>query len=248
MNIIKRSDAKKKGLTRYFTGIECVNGHIEERFTSNGDCLGCSRDRRAREDYKSKAVEYRKSLYSTDEYKEYKREYCKKRRMEDKVVREREKKYRDTDEYREKNRIYMREYRKRDIHKIHKERKNKARRTPEFRQKERKRIKNSKEARITRFCRDSLRRVFKLSRKDKKGRTFDILGYTKADFMKRIESTMLDGMSWDNYGDWHIDHITPISHMIKQGITDPAEINRLDNLQALWKSENLSKGSKVERF
>ena len=58
----------------------------------------------------------------------------------------------------------------------------------------------------------------------------------------------LDGvpMTWDNYGEWHIDHIKPVSAFVKEGITDPKIINALDNLQPLWAEDNLRKGNKWE--
>lgn len=36
-----RSEAKRKGATRYFTGVPCIHGHVAERQTSNGECLQC---------------------------------------------------------------------------------------------------------------------------------------------------------------------------------------------------------------
>ena len=49
--IISRSDAKAKGLSRYFTGKECKHGHIAIRCTINGVCTSCliNIDRRSRE-------------------------------------------------------------------------------------------------------------------------------------------------------------------------------------------------------
>ena len=49
-------------------------------------------------------------------------------------------------------------------------------------------------------------------------------------------------MSWDNYGEWHIDHKKPISKF-KDGISI-STINALSNLQPLWAKDNLSKGNK----
>jgi 5-methylcytosine-specific restriction endonuclease McrA len=40
VTIISRSEARKQGLKRYFTGQPCCNGHICERFVS-GDCVQC---------------------------------------------------------------------------------------------------------------------------------------------------------------------------------------------------------------
>ena len=74
----------------------------------------------------------------------------------------------------------------------------------------------------------------------------EILGYTAKDLRQHLESQFVDGMSWDNRSEWHIDHIKPIKAFLDEGITDPAIINALDNLQPLWAHENLSKGAKYD--
>ena len=81
----------------------------------------------------------------------------------------------------------------------------------------------------------------------KKGeRWFDILGYNIDDLMARLQSMFLDGMSFDNYGEWHIDHIRPISSF--DFSNDPFKTAKkcwaLSNLQPLWATENLKKGAK----
>lgn len=38
-----------------------------------------------------------------------------------------------------------------------------------------------------------------------------LVGYTASDLKAHIERQFLAGMSWDNAGDWHIDHIVPVS-------------------------------------
>jgi hypothetical protein len=43
MNLITRTEAKELGLTRYFTGEPCKNGHIEERKVYNKNCIRCER-------------------------------------------------------------------------------------------------------------------------------------------------------------------------------------------------------------
>jgi hypothetical protein len=54
------------------------------------------------------------------------------------------------------------------------------------------------------------------------------------------------GMTWDNYGKWHVDHVKPLSHF---DLTDP-EQQRIafhwTNLQPLWAEENLSKNNRWE--
>jgi hypothetical protein len=39
--IIARKDAKACGLTRYYTGLPCPNGHVAERFVSGWTCTAC---------------------------------------------------------------------------------------------------------------------------------------------------------------------------------------------------------------
>jgi hypothetical protein len=58
---------------------------------------------------------------------------------------------------------------------------------------------------------------------------------------KHIESKFLDGMSWDNYGRWHIDHIKPVSSF---DLTDQEQIKQCFhflNLQPLWAADNIKK-------
>ena len=54
--IILKADAIAQGLVRYFTGLPCQNGHIDERKVSSGDCLECVRERHHR---KMKDPDYR---------------------------------------------------------------------------------------------------------------------------------------------------------------------------------------------
>jgi len=43
MEIITREQARRQGLTQYFTGIPCKNNHITHRYTQSGTCAGCIR-------------------------------------------------------------------------------------------------------------------------------------------------------------------------------------------------------------
>ena len=49
-------------------------------------------------------------------------------------------------------------------------------------------------------------------------------------------------MSWDNHGEWHIDHITPISYAKTE--EDVLKLNHFSNFQPLWEFDNLSKGNR----
>ena len=52
-------------------------------------------------------------------------------------------------------------------------------------------------------------------------------------------------MSWDNYGEWHIDHIKPLSKFNLQDREQFLEAVHYKNLQPLWSKENISKGAKL---
>jgi len=42
VKIITRTEAAKLGLTKYYTGVACRNGHVCERYTVNGACVECN--------------------------------------------------------------------------------------------------------------------------------------------------------------------------------------------------------------
>jgi hypothetical protein len=54
-------------------------------------------------------------------------------------------------------------------------------------------------------------------------------------------------MTWDNYGEWHIDHIKPISSFTFETCDDEQfkECWSLENLQPMWGVENIKKGNKI---
>ena len=43
MHVITRQTARRQGLSRYFTGLACKHGHLDERLVSNGTCCACNR-------------------------------------------------------------------------------------------------------------------------------------------------------------------------------------------------------------
>jgi len=74
-------------------------------------------------------------------------------------------------------------------------------------------------------------------------RTIDILGCSIPFLYKHLEEQFTDGMNWDNYGDWHVDHIIPLSSAETE--ERMYELGVYTNLQPLWAKENLSKGNKI---
>lgn len=66
----------------------------------------------------------------------------------------------------------------------------------------------------------------------KEGHTIDILGYSALELKEHIEKQFTIGMSWNNYGDWHIDHIKPVITFSSD--VDIKVVCALDNLRPLW--------------
>jgi hypothetical protein len=79
-----------------------------------------------------------------------------------------------------------------------------------------------------RLLANSLRRMGQ----KKEGHTIDLLGYSAIELKEHIEKQFTDGMSWDNYGEWHIDHI---EQLVKFPHDTPQNIvNALSNLRPMW--------------
>ncbi|KKN58615.1 hypothetical protein LCGC14_0550340 [marine sediment metagenome] len=74
-----------------------------------------------------------------------------------------------------------------------------------------------------------------------------VVGYLLNQLKKHLESLFEPGMSWDNYGKWHIDHKIPISafNITSYNCEDFKSCWALGNLQPLWARDNLRKGNKL---
>jgi membrane-associated HD superfamily phosphohydrolase len=94
--------------------------------------------------------------------------------------------------------------------------------------------------------RTAIYQVLKESNVEKNGHYFDILQYTPDELIFHLENQFKDGMTWDNYGEWHVDHIKAIASYNIQEIGDSEfmECWSLENLQPLWGEENIRKGSR----
>lgn len=80
-------------------------------------------------------------------------------------------------------------------------------------------------------------------------RTFDILGYSFEELMSHLERQFQPGMTWENYGEWHVDHKTPLSAHNYETIDD-IDFKRawaLSNLQPLWGLDNKRKHAKLSQ-
>jgi len=95
--------------------------------------------------------------------------------------------------------------------------------------------------------RTAIYQVLKESNVEKNGHYFDILGYNPEELINHLEKQFTEGMTWDNYGEFHVDHKLPISSFNIKEIGDE-EFMRcwcLDNLQPMWGEENIRKSNKI---
>ena len=85
-----------------------------------------------------------------------------------------------------------------------------------------------------------------LKGESKSQHTMELIGCTIEFLKKYLANMFLEGMSWDNYGDWHIDHIRPCASFDLSDPEQQKECFNYKNLQPLWKITNLKKGRKYE--
>lgn len=71
----------------------------------------------------------------------------------------------------------------------------------------------------------------------------DYLGCSWVELREYLQSNFTDGMSWDNYGEWHVDHIIPLA--IAGNKEQLIELCHYTNLRPLWAFDNISKGAKL---
>ena len=95
--------------------------------------------------------------------------------------------------------------------------------------------------------RTAIYQVLKENNVDKNGHYFEILKYSPQELISHLEKQFKDGMTWDNYGKWHVDHSVPISSFNIKEIGDSEFMKcwSLSNLQPMWEEENIKKSNKI---
>ena len=179
---------------------------------------------------KEKLKEYQKEYRLNN--KEYGKEYYLKNKEK---LKERQKEY--GKEYDLKNREKIKEYKKEYLKEYRL--KNKEKINEYFNQ----RRKTDPLFKLSGNIRGLIRTSIKRQGYSKNSKTYKILGCTFEEFKIHLEKQFTKGMTWDNQGEWHLDHIYPVSlaedesHLIK--------LNHYTNFQPLWAIDNIVKGNKI---
>lgn len=236
------SAAKAAGDNHYFTGVPCRYGHLTKRRTASAACCECEREKSFRRSLLPRVKEINRRSKQKQEYKAKQKEYAKSKTKGLWTPRP------SGLPVPSSHPDYMKMYYRKNREELARKAKDRASR-PENKEKRREYINKwtrdrSKTAHGVTEC--FMRKCISRCLTNKTDRTSATLGYTKEELTSHLESLFLEGMTWGNWGTWHIDHIRPIASFLKSGITDPKEINALQNLRPLWAAENLSKGARYE--
>jgi 5-methylcytosine-specific restriction endonuclease McrA len=80
-------------------------------------------------------------------------------------------------------------------------------------------------------------------KRNKTQKSVDYLGCSIQEFKQHIEVQFKEGMTWENHGKWHIDHIIPLKYN-NPSIEEIMERLHYKNTQPLWARENRVKGNR----
>lgn len=83
-----------------------------------------------------------------------------------------------------------------------------------------------------------------LSGQKKSNATMKMTGCNITELKAHLESQFTNGMSWDNYGKWHVDHIIPCAMFDLSNHNEQSKCFHYTNLQPLWAEDNARKGSR----
>lgn len=233
------NENRKQDRRRKFCNSSCANSYnnknirykkTELNINDSKFCKKCGIEKSINEFYKRKESvdgyrnECKKCLngiiVNSTNVKENKKKYY---QNNSEKVKERAKSYRikNTEAIREKKSLYQTS--------------NKSKRNEYLRE----RYNNDVLYRISVNVRSTILKAFKRNGFSKKSKSADILGCSFIELKLHIESQFKIGMTWDNHGEWHIDHKIPLSWAKNED--EMKELCNYKNLQPLWSFENLSK-------
>jgi hypothetical protein len=80
----------------------------------------------------------------------------------------------------------------------------------------------------------------------KSAKTIELIGCQVDELLEHLGSQFTEGMTWENYGQWHIDHIRPCASFDLTDLEQQKICFHWTNLQPLWATDNIKKGSKYD--
>jgi hypothetical protein len=98
---------------------------------------------------------------------------------------------------------------------------------------------------LIKTLRSRLGNALKRKHSIKNNTTLELIGCSPIFLISYLESKFTEGMTWDNHGKWHIDHIIPCCSFNLENEEEQKKCFHYTNLQPLWAKDNLRKGGKI---
>lgn len=108
------------------------------------------------------------------------------------------------------------------------------------------RLKRDPEFKIVWMLRVRLRNEIKTGNAKKLHSMSTLVGCTSTELREWLSSKFKKGMSWENHGAWHIDHVRPCASFDLTKEADQLACFHYTNLQPLWAADNLKKSDTWE--
>jgi uncharacterized protein with ATP-grasp and redox domains len=97
---------------------------------------------------------------------------------------------------------------------------------------------------LAKNLRNRLNKVLKSKKMYKNNTLKEYLGCSLEELKQHLQLQFQEGMTWLNKGQWHIDHIIPLSSAKTE--EELYKLCHYSNLQPLWAEDNLFKSNKRE--
>ena len=207
----------------------CIKVYKKEYYNLNKKFVD-DKNKKWRDNNKEHSKEYAKKYYKLN------KEYCDKKNKKwfnenKELVKGYNKKYYKLNK--EKVKEYNTKYREENKEKIRKR----------YNKWEKNKRKTDDLFRLKQNLRSRTRVAFKRKGYSKNTKTQEMLGVDWEIAKKHIERQFIKGMSWDNYGEWHIDHIIPLSSA--KTSERLKKLCHYTNLQPMWAVDNLIKSDSI---
>ena len=202
----------------------------KESICKNCDCI---RSKKYREANREKVAQKKKGYY--EKHKEEINQKCREYYEENKEeLRQKGKEYRENNL--EKIKEYQTEYREENKEEINKKKMDY----------KRKRLAEDPLFKLIDGLRSRILLAIKSQAGEKAAKSMELLGCSVQHVRDHLESQFTEGMTWENRGEWHIDHIRPCASF---DLTDPEEQKKCfhwTNLQPLWAKDNIIKSDRLD--
>ena len=233
MNLISRKDALAQGLKHYFTGKPCKHGHVSHRFVSTRHCAACQQHHE--QTYYAEKPEFKQKRLAraVRQYEEIKADPVKKAAYDERS-RKSSAKFRAENQALCSQRSAASRLKKIDEY------------NAKAVQRQTHRLASDPEYRFTQTLRQRVLQAIKKCGAAKSAFTQDLLGCSYEEARQHLAAQFEEGMSWNNHGEWEIDHIRPCASFDLFDSAQQRECFHYTNLQPLWRSDNRKKRDRLD--